>query len=147
MSSLLRVRSSTDCMHHTYRWTHTSISPELLKTDGLYPFQCRLFTLMVWDLTFTVCECESSWLYPVRYLRAGRQTLYCLPLSTLHFLLSGSLTHRGYTGTGQNSWNTWADNNPATANKPLERVREVLTQLYAHVKGHHLWFSCVTCSL
>lgn len=94
-----------------YRCTHTGISsPELLKTDGRYPFHCRLFTLMVWDLTFTACECESSWLSPVRYLRAGQRPLSCLPLSTLHFLLSGSPEHRGRAGIGQNDRNTWADN-------------------------------------
>lgn len=61
-----------------YRCTHTGISsPELLKTDGLYPFHCSLFTLMVWDLTFTVCECESSWLY----LPPGRTATTVLPTS------------------------------------------------------------------
>ena len=35
--------------------THRTMShPERLNTDGLYPFQCGLFTLMVGDLTFTV---------------------------------------------------------------------------------------------
>lgn len=47
-----------------------------------------------------LCECESSWLFPSRYLRAGRLTLLCLPLSILHFLLSGSLKHWGRTGNG-----------------------------------------------
>lgn len=64
-------------VHTQYRSTHTSIScPELLKTDGLYPFQRRLFTLMVQDLTFALCECESSWLCPVWYLQAGQLTVY-----------------------------------------------------------------------
>lgn len=73
------------------------------KADGVYASRCRLFTLMVRDLTFPGCEFESGWLCPVWHLRAGRGALY---LWACCLACVWDTEHCGCTGDGQNRRNT-----------------------------------------